>query len=53
MDSTPSHKLLQYSSAEAAPGNRQDIPMIAMSTLRRGILMVTQPPQALEVNAGE
>jgi hypothetical protein len=26
--------------------------MIAMSTLCLGILMVTQPPQALEVNAG-
>src|SRR5262245_53928338 len=43
MDSTPLHKLFQYSSAVAAPGNRHDIPIIAMSTLRRWTLIVTPP----------
>ena len=34
----------QYSSAVAAPGNRQDRPIIAMSTLRRGPLILTPRP---------
>src|SRR5262245_54236105 len=39
MDSTPSHKFRQYSAIELAPGNRQDRPMMAMSTFRPGLFI--------------
>jgi hypothetical protein len=40
IDSTPRQRLVQNSSAVAAPGNRQDIPIIAMSTFREEVLIV-------------